>query len=87
MDSSNTTAPTEKYNTVKIILFVFVIVCILVIVYYLYCYYVCDDDDEGFFSGKSDVSVDWDVEKMVEKIHSRQRNNLSRLSKNSHYNI
>jgi hypothetical protein len=76
----------EKYSTVKIIIFVIIIVCIVVVIYYLYCY-MTGDDDEGFFSGKSDVSVGWNIEEMVEKIHSRQRNNLSRLSKDSHYNI
>jgi hypothetical protein len=82
----DTNENTEKNSTVKTVIFVVVIVCILVIVYYLYCYYSCDDD-EGFFGTKSDVSVGWNIEDMVEKIHRRQKNNLSKLSKNAHYDI
>lgn len=84
MDSSTPTVP-EKYSTMKIAIFVVVIVCILVVIYYIYCYY--SDDDEGFFSSRSDIQVKWNVEEMIEKIHNRQRINLSRLSKNSHYNF
>lgn len=77
-----TEAVPEKYNTVKIVIFTVVIVCILILVYYLYCHYACDDEDGG-----AGVSVGWNIEEMVERIHNRQKNNLSRLSKNSHYNI
>ena len=74
-----------NYNTPKIAICVVVIVCILIIIYYLFCYFSGDDD--GFLGGKSDISVGWNIEDMVNKIHNRQRNNLSRLSKNSQYNI
>lgn len=76
----------EKYSTLKIVIFTAVIVCILIIIYYLYCAYT-SDDDEGIFGGKGSVSVGWNIEEMVERIHSRQKNNLAKLSRNCHYNI
>jgi hypothetical protein len=85
-DETESDKTVEKSNgTVKIIVFVIVVICIIIVLYYLYCYY--SDDDEGFFGMKSDVSVGWNIEEMVEKIHNRQKANLSRLSTGTNYNI
>jgi hypothetical protein len=74
-------------NTVKIVIFVVVIACLLIVIYYIFCYYASDDDDGFLGSGNSAISVDWNIEDMVNKIHNRQKVNLSRISKDSHYNI
>ena len=86
MNADPTTA-VQNYTTVKIVIFVVIIVCILVIVYFLFSYYSCDDDEGFFGGGKSDISVNWNIDEMVEKIHARQNANLSRLSRDAQYNI
>ena len=75
----------KKPNTLKVIIFVAVLVSIIIIIYYLYCHYAGDDEDG--FNGGSSVTVGWNIEDMVEKIHHRQRTNLSRLSKDAQYNF
>ena len=84
MDNTN---EKSSSSTTKIIICTVIIACILVLVYYIFCYYSSEDD--GFLSSgsKSDISVGWNIEEMIEKIHNRQKVNLSRLSKNSNYNI
>lgn len=84
MDNVTKEPPT---NTLKIAIFVGVLICIIVIIYYLYCYYASDDDDGFLGGGQANITVGWNIEDMVEKIHHRQRANLSRLSKDSQYNI
>jgi len=74
-------------NTVKIVIFVVVLVGILIIIYYLFCFYSGSDDDFLGSGDNGNVTVGWNIEDMVEKIHNRQRVNLSRLSKDAHYNI
>lgn len=72
-------------NTIKVAIFVVVLVCIIIIIYYLFCYYAGEDDFLGSESGN--VSVGWNIEDMIDKIHHRQKINLSRLSRDAHYNI
>jgi preprotein translocase subunit SecG len=87
MDQVTTGNPVQNYTTVKIVIFVVIIACILVIVYFLFAYYSCDDDEGFFGGGKSDISVNWNIDDMVAKIHARQASNLSRLSHDAQYNI
>jgi hypothetical protein len=86
MDPS-ATAVVQNYANVKIGIFVVIIACILVIVFFLFSYYSCDDDDGFFGGGKSDVSVNWNIDEMVDKINARQAANLARLSHDVQYNI
>jgi hypothetical protein len=86
MDSA-TSQVVQNYATTKIVVFVVIIICILVIVYFLFAYYACDEDEGFFGGGKSDISVNWNIEEMVDKIHSRQAANLSRLSRDAQYNF
>ena len=68
----------------KVAIFVVVLVCIIIIIYYLFCYYAGEDD---FLGESGNVSVGWNIEDMIDKIHHRQKINLSRLSRDAHYNI
>lgn len=80
--------PTSQSNpTAKIVIFVVILIGILVIVYFIFVYYSCDEDEGFFGGGKSDISVNWNIEDMVNKIHSRQATNLSRLSRESQHNF
>ena len=80
---------TEKSSssTVKILIFVVVLVCIIVIIYYLFCYYYGDEESFLGSNDSSNVSVGWNIEDMVDKIHKRQSANLSKLSRDAQYNI
>lgn len=77
----------QPNTTAKIVIFVVILVGILVIVYFLFVYYSCDEDEGFLGGGKSDISVNWNIEDMVNKIHSRQAANLSRLSRESQHNF